>query len=632
MTLNSISDQELFDKIRLLSREERRITSEILTLLHEVSRRRLYAKRGHDSLFRFLVKELGYDEASAYRRVSAIQVIESVPEVEQVLEQGKLTVSTVTQAHVFFQREKKRSKPCSIEKKREILKMLEGTSKREAERILARESPEAPKPDRMRAINENASEIRFTADSELLEMLKQLQALTAHHHLEPGYNGLLKFIAAQALKKLDPAKPNERKSLSPVKGAKQHASQTHSRYVPVSVRREVWKKGGGTCAYISPITGIPCGSRHGLELDHVKPWAWYDHKMLRLKSRSLVLSFLCLVTLASIACRSSSAASSDPFDDIKDHYFSKLNLHANESRMKTIPPFAARLTKLAEDEKIKFKDGQLGTSETRERAGLILIYDALMTVNNTNAAAAGQIPLSKLKEAYTFDPHATTDHDEVLARYEHSLEDMELAAKLRPDDRRIDSWVAAEKLDIEKTRIGKIPSNALIASLDAIPARPTFNLWTSMLLFKEEPPDSELFARLAGESKNFVDQVRQGNDPCKSRPRDCRNGNLAPYNVQASVTILADVFLRRAASLYQSGDVPHAMEMASYAKGTYSQLQSTLHAKKTASWPDRPALKDRLQRVSDLLQSHSTKPATEPELQRTENYRRVYECSSCHGR
>lgn len=271
MNLNSISDQELFEKVRSLSQEERRITSEILHLLREVSRRRLYARRGHESLFTFLVKEIGYDEASAYRRVSAIRVIDAVPEVEKTLEEGKLTVATVAQAQSFFQQEKKRSKPCSVEKKREILKKLEGKSKREAERILAGEAPEMPKPDQTRAISGNSTEIRFTADAELLEMLKQIQALTAHNKLEPGFNGLLKFIATQALGKLDPARQTQRKTLSPEKVAMEHVAK--SRFIPVSLKREIWKKNNGSCVYVSPITGIKCGSKYGLQLDHISPWA-----------------------------------------------------------------------------------------------------------------------------------------------------------------------------------------------------------------------------------------------------------------------------------------------------------------------------------------------------------------------
>lgn len=273
MNLNSVSDQELFEKIRFLTREERRITSEILQLLREIARRRLYAKRGHESLFTFLVNELGYDEASAYRRVSAIRVIDAVPEIEQTLEQGKLTVATVAQAQTFFQQEKKRDNPCSPERKREILKKLEGKSKREAERILVQEAPHFAKPDRTRPITEDKTEIRFTADRELLEMFQKIQDLAAHRGIEPGYNGLLKFMAQETLKKLDPEQQEIRKSLSPEKVEAKTDSKPSSRYVPLSVKREVWKRDQGRCSYVSPLTGKRCNSSYGLELDHVTPWA-----------------------------------------------------------------------------------------------------------------------------------------------------------------------------------------------------------------------------------------------------------------------------------------------------------------------------------------------------------------------
>ena len=290
MSLHSLSDRELFEKIRSLSQDERRITSEVLHGLREVARRRLYAKYGYDSLFSFLVKELRYDEASAYRRVYAIRVMDAVPEVEQALENGKLSIATVAQAQTFFQQEKKRSAPVSLEKKREILKSLEGRSKREAEKILAKEAPETPKPDQERVINENQTEIRFVADPGLLEMLKCVQALVSHKDLEPGYNGLLKFMAALVLKKLDPDQQKERARLSPEKGATQHALSTApARYVQVSLKREVWKRDQGRCTYVSPVSGKQCGSKYGLQYDHIVPYAkggLTELRNLRLRCRA----------------------------------------------------------------------------------------------------------------------------------------------------------------------------------------------------------------------------------------------------------------------------------------------------------------------------------------------------------
>jgi hypothetical protein len=42
------------------------------------------------------------------------------------------------------------------------------------------------------------------------------------------------------------------------------------RHVPAAIRREVWERDGGRCAWTSE-DGRRCGSRWKLELDHVRP-------------------------------------------------------------------------------------------------------------------------------------------------------------------------------------------------------------------------------------------------------------------------------------------------------------------------------------------------------------------------
>ena len=335
-----------------------------------------------------------------------------------------------------------------------------------------------------------------------------------------------------------------------------------------------------------------------------------------------------LVLALSVSSSAADRPALDPFAEIQGQYFSMLNLRAGAKRLAPIPAFAAKLTALAEAEKAKFASGALTKPGERERAGLILIYDALLTVNGTNGALQKTLKFSDLRAAHAFGPSSASDHEEAVARAQHVIEDDELAAKLRPEDHRIDSWLAAAKIGKERIQAGEISQQALIDSLDAIPVRPTFNLWTSFMLLKDQPADSKLFARLAGEAKGFVDKMKTGDNPCAKRPEDCENGPKAPYNLQASITELGDVFLRRAESLLKAGDVPHAMEMAGYAKGSYASLDKPEHAADTKAWPDAFALVDRLARVEAIQHGHVAKPL----LARTDNYRRPYECASCHGR
>ena len=45
------------------------------------------------------------------------------------------------------------------------------------------------------------------------------------------------------------------------------------RYIPVAVRREVWRRDQGCCSYVDPHGGRRCGSRYRLEIDHIVPFA-----------------------------------------------------------------------------------------------------------------------------------------------------------------------------------------------------------------------------------------------------------------------------------------------------------------------------------------------------------------------
>ena len=65
--LNKLTDYDLSLQIKQTVSEEKKITLNVLRLLREVEKRRLFAKRGFSSLFDFAVKELGYSESAAGR-------------------------------------------------------------------------------------------------------------------------------------------------------------------------------------------------------------------------------------------------------------------------------------------------------------------------------------------------------------------------------------------------------------------------------------------------------------------------------------------------------------------------------------------------------------------------------------
>jgi hypothetical protein len=316
----------------------------------------------------------------------------------------------------------------------------------------------------------------------------------------------------------------------------------------------------------------------------------------------------------------------DEFAGIQTAYFPMLDLRVSSTQRTAIPQFAARVSLIADN----VRDlGDIQNPTQRSVAGLIFIYDALMTLNNTDAALDGKLTLDVLKTARRFSAPGANDRDELMARAQYALSELDMAATLRPDDRRIDSWRVSVRTNMEKIRTGAVSGASLSPLLDTIDARPTFNLWTALLIFQTRDASTDLFGRLIDAAKTFVDSTNSGADPCSARPQDCQNGLRAPYNIQSAVTVLGDVFLRRSNQLLRAGDVAAAMPLAYYAQGTYSQLRTPLQLPHTKTWPDRSALVVREESVRKLLNGEHFDDAA---LVESDDYQRAYDCSACHGR
>ena len=66
--------------------------------------------------------------------------------------------------------------------------------------------------------------------------------------------------------------PPSTPSSTPASTRKPSASGTRSRYIPAAVRRAVWQRDGGACAFVAP-NGKRCGETGGLEFHHKRPFA-----------------------------------------------------------------------------------------------------------------------------------------------------------------------------------------------------------------------------------------------------------------------------------------------------------------------------------------------------------------------
>jgi hypothetical protein len=268
MNLKSVSDMELRRDTKNLVKKEVLIGIEVLQHLREIDSRKSFALWGHSNLYAYCTEELKYSRGSAHRRIASMKLLREVPELEPKIESGELNVSTLSQAHSFFnQEERQLGKTYSVEEKKEILSQIEGKSSDQTERLLKSKSPEQKKPEKKRVLNAKETEIRFTAGQNLMEKFERLKNLMGHKSDAQTYAGLFEELADLALKKLDPM---EKPTVVPPSETKSSTGET--RYIPEKLKRAIWQRDKGRCSYVDPESGKRCESKHALQYEHIVPF------------------------------------------------------------------------------------------------------------------------------------------------------------------------------------------------------------------------------------------------------------------------------------------------------------------------------------------------------------------------
>lgn len=255
MDLRNINDENLLALVEKNRTLELNTLTQSLHYLIEVDARRLFSKYGYESLHKFLTKHLRQSEDEAGRRIAAARLLKELPQIEERINSGAFSLTTLTQAQALFRREAKQDRKLTRAKKLELMDRIEGKSKRETERIIASASPEVHIPDKIKAISQSQIMLQFAAADSLEGKIEELRGILAHTH--PGIslgelNHWLCDFALAALKGPAPARvrkaPNAGKPMS-----------------KAAVRREVWKRDRHECT--------KCKSKFALQVDHIIPKA-----------------------------------------------------------------------------------------------------------------------------------------------------------------------------------------------------------------------------------------------------------------------------------------------------------------------------------------------------------------------
>jgi len=308
-SVSHLSDSTLKQELSNLAATDRGTTVRLLVHIAEFDVRKLYLADGYASMYAYSIGELRMSEDIACKRIRAARAARRFPLILQGLADGRLRLSGVVMLA-----------PHLIEATaEELLAAAVDRTNAGIERLLAErfptpdvptlivplspaptvapadapvaqleqgvETPAVPtampasEPSAVRRIELQVPRPRVTPTSpgrlalqaplrqETHDLLREVQDLLGHQVAPGDVDAVLHFALRTAKQKL-----LERKCAATVQPRRRRPSKADSRHIPAEVRRAVWQRDGGQCAFVSD-TGHRCEERKDMQFDHIDPYA-----------------------------------------------------------------------------------------------------------------------------------------------------------------------------------------------------------------------------------------------------------------------------------------------------------------------------------------------------------------------
>jgi len=298
-SLADLSDDALVTRVAMLVQTERRATTEVIVALAEFDRRKLYLGQGCSSLFTYCTQVLHLSEHAAFNRIEAARAASRFPALLTALEQGFVNLATVRVLAPIL----------TPDNQLRLLDAARFKSKRDVEHLVASERPQPDVRDSIRSAptarlaSANPPEVpapgvsgqpivktpattlatqqppavstpiaperfkfQFTASRAFENKFRRAQTLL-RHSLPHGEMDLI------LERGLDLLIPTLEKTKFGATDRPRSTSDTvrDSRHIPAAVKREVWKRDSGRCAFVGTLGR--CTEEAFLEFHHVIPFA-----------------------------------------------------------------------------------------------------------------------------------------------------------------------------------------------------------------------------------------------------------------------------------------------------------------------------------------------------------------------
>jgi hypothetical protein len=311
-----LTDPQLLAQVQRLARDERLATVALVAHLAILDERRLHLDEGFSSLFAYCTEALHLSEHAAYARIEAARAIRRFPILLERLAEGALTLTTVglLSAHLTPANSSDLLAAAQHKSKRQVEELLahlhpldavpptvrklpqpppwpraadahamappqpsepstsnEPSGVRGAAALPAGDSPAPhPAPSRSGVVAPLGLEryrVQFTMRAETHDKLRLARDLLSHQipggDLAQIFDRALTVLVETLAKEKFAAAARSRPRLAP--------AGDPSRYIPAAIKRAVWLRDGGRCAFVAR-SGRRCQARRFLEFHHLDPF------------------------------------------------------------------------------------------------------------------------------------------------------------------------------------------------------------------------------------------------------------------------------------------------------------------------------------------------------------------------
>ena len=305
-----LSDQDLLATVARAVERERYATVELIAALIELDARRLYLGQGCSSLFTYCTQVLHLSEHAAFGRIRAARLAARFPITLNLLADGalNLTIVCLLAPHLTEANHEELLEAGRHKSKRDIEHLVARLAPKPDVKPMVRKLPEREQPageatttptstptrvtstttsetmaaepltvtppgsspgrslPEVRELAPERFKIQFTVSRETHDKLRRAQDLLRHTipNGDPGQ------IFARGLSLL--IDELQKKRLGMTNRPRPYVAPTrHSRHIPAEVRRAVWKRDEGRCAFAGPAGR--CTETAFLEFHHVVPYA-----------------------------------------------------------------------------------------------------------------------------------------------------------------------------------------------------------------------------------------------------------------------------------------------------------------------------------------------------------------------